>query len=158
MFRHHSMRSVTALLASLTIMSLAPHAVSAAEEHLMPPGSDPIAIYREAGINEGQERKILSMASAYEKEQDAKAHELINHIKKLKGLSLVPDLDEDAIIKEQTEINRLQGEMAMDKVHLLIIIRKVLNKDQRNRLVGLMQNRVAPDNLLQQNQPAPVSQ
>ncbi len=131
----------------------APYTV-AAEEHLSTSG-DPIAIYREAGIDEKQEKRILSAASQYEKSEGQMAHELIGHLKKLKALSLSPDLNESAIEQTQEEINKIQNNMAMEKIHLLFAIRKVLTKEQRVKLVGLMQNRAHGDNMIDTS-PAPA--
>lgn len=157
MFGYKGSQAFKQLLIWSTFLTVtaAPSAV-AAKEHLLSPGSDPIAIYREAGIDEAQERKILGMANAYEKAEDAKARQLIAHIKKLKTLSLSPELDEDTIIKTQEEINKLQGEMAMEKIHLLFVIRKSLTNEQKVRLVGLMQNRTAPDNMMQPGRSSPA--
>jgi Spy/CpxP family protein refolding chaperone len=112
------------------------------------PGPDPIAIYKEAGADEKQQEKILSLANQYEKEQDAKAHAVIENLKKLRALSLNPDLDEKHIFQAQSTINKLQSEMAMDKMRLLVSIRKILNSQQRVNLVSLMQTRMKPEKQL----------
>jgi Spy/CpxP family protein refolding chaperone len=104
-------------------------------------GEDPIGIYRQTGIDSAQEEKIRALAENYEKSEDDKAHKMIDNLNKLKALSLAPDLDEKLILDTQTTINKLQSEMALDKIHLLISIRKVLNKNQRIKLVSLLQSR-----------------
>ena len=105
----------------------------------LPQQGDPIALYKQAGIDEKQQQQILALANAYEGAEDKKAHEVIGYIKQLRALSLNPDLDEKAILQTQSNISKLEAEMAMDKMRLLIDIRRVLNHDQRKRLVELIQ-------------------
>jgi hypothetical protein len=105
------------------------------------PPDDPIALYRQTGIDSGQEDRIRALADAYEKSEDEKAHKLIGFLNRLKSLSMVPDLDEKDVLETQASINKLQSEMALDKMHLLINIRRVLNRNQRIKLVSLIQNR-----------------
>lgn len=101
--------------------------------------ADPIATYKEAGADAAQQEKILALASAYERKQEEKAHQVISQIKHLKALSLSPNLDEKTILQTQQGINKLQGEMATEKMRLLINIRKILSPQQRLRLVEILQ-------------------
>ncbi len=128
-------------LASLVQLVTAPNPVQAQAEsqNALTQTSDPISTYKEAGADAGQQQKIMTLANNYEKAQDEKAHELINELKHLKALSLSANLDEKTILQTQSGINKLQSEMAMDKMHLLINIRRILNQEQRNRLVEIMQ-------------------
>jgi hypothetical protein len=133
----------TLLAVSFSLINLlstaAPNMVQAEDVSSSQVPADPIALYKEAGIDEKQQEKVLALANQYEEAQDKKAHEMIAHLKNLRALSLVPDLDEKQILETQTDINKLQSEMALDRMHLLINIRKLLNHDQRVKLVQLMQ-------------------
>lgn len=125
---------------SINLLSAsAPSMVQAQDASSTQVPADPIALYKQSGIDEKQQEKILALANQYEEAQDKKAHEMIARLKNLRSLSLVPDLDEKQILETQTDINKLQAEMAMDRMHLLISIRKILNHDQRIKLVELMQ-------------------
>jgi hypothetical protein len=145
-------RNLKILLFQLTWFQLlwftcsAPLMVQAQEsQKLSGQSSDPIAIYKEAGVDPGQAKKILGLANAYESTQDKRAHELIAHLKHVRALSMSPSLDERSILETQMSINKLQNQMAMDKVHLLINIRRILNQTQRAKLVTLLHQRNQSD-------------
>ena len=130
---------------TISCLATAPLAVNAAD-HLQPPSTpDPIAIYREAGASDDQLKKILRLANEYEKTEDEKAHVIIAELKRMRSLSLSPDVDGKAVIETQTKINTLQSDMALDKVNLLIKIRAILNKEQRIKLVELLQKQRHPN-------------
>lgn len=146
-----SFGNATLLLCTLTslvqlVVTPNPVQAQADSQNALTQTSDPIATYKEAGADAGQQQKILTLANNYEKAQDEKAHELINELKHLKALSLSANLDEKTILQTQSGINKLQGEMAMDKMHLLINIRRILNQEQRNRLVKIMQRNARQTN------------
>jgi hypothetical protein len=124
------------------VLSLAPGAVQAQDSQTVPhPVQDPIAIYKQAGIDQEQEKKIMAIVNSYEKEEDAKAHAMIELLKRMRTMSMTADLDEKKIQETQSNINKIQSEMAMDKVHLLILIRRVLKENQRIKLVALLRQR-----------------
>jgi Spy/CpxP family protein refolding chaperone len=133
----------TLLAVSFSLINLlstaAPNMVLAQDASSSQMPADPISLYKEAGIDEKQQVKVLALANQYEETEDKKAHEMIAYLKNLRALSLVPDLDEKQILETQTDINKLQSEMALDRMHLLINIRRILNHDQRIKLVQLMQ-------------------
>jgi hypothetical protein len=132
-------RTALALLLAATTSVFSPVPMYA--QQALPPREDPIVLYREAGINGAQEKKIMALVNAYEKLADEKAHELIAHLNRLRALSNVADLDEKLVLQTQENINKLQNGMAMEKIHLLINIRRILNSEQKVRLVSLLQKR-----------------
>jgi Spy/CpxP family protein refolding chaperone len=107
---------------------------------------DPLAIYREAGINTDQETQIRGLAKQFEDANTAKLQSVMSQLQEMKTLSLKPEPDEDSVISKQEQINKLQGEMAMERIKLLLKIRHVLNAQQKQRLVELMQKNMAAQN------------
>jgi Spy/CpxP family protein refolding chaperone len=57
----------------------------------------------------------------------------------MRSLSLTPSPDEAAVMAKQAEINTAQAEIANERIKLLLKIRSALTKDQRQKLVDLMQ-------------------
>ncbi len=70
---------------------------------------------------------------------------MIEQLKRMRNMSLDVTLDEKKILETQSNINKLQSEMALDKVHLLIVIRRVLKPNQRIKLVALLRQRNQAD-------------
>lgn len=142
----HSKRSLLAAITICSAIAMAPYAVQAQIDTGADSSKDPIAIYKQTGIDKDQEKKILALAGEYEHVANEKAQALLDSIKRMRKLSMSPTLDERAIMSTQDAINKLQNGMAMDKVRLLISIRKVLNPEQRQRLIVLLQKqRHEPD-------------
>ncbi|MBX9695435.1 MAG: hypothetical protein K2Z81_23825, partial [Cyanobacteria bacterium] len=55
-----------------------------------PESNDPIYIYRQAGISQDQEGKILKMVQVFESQQKVKAKKVLDLYKELRGLQLQP--------------------------------------------------------------------
>lgn len=100
---------------------------------------DPVAIYREAGIDKEQERKIRKMAKDFEDLQRVRLKLVANLLREMKTLSLVVEPDEKQVMAKQDEINKAQAIMANERVKLLLKIRAILNIEQKQRLVELLQ-------------------
>lgn len=100
---------------------------------------DPIEIYKKAGITEQQEEKIRTLAVEFENGMAAKADQVLGLLHEMRQLSGMANLDEKRIINTQKEINRLQGEMSLERVQLLINIRRMLSAEQREKLVKQME-------------------
>lgn len=100
---------------------------------------DPVAIYREAGIDKEQERKIRKMAKDFEDLQRVRLKLVANLLREMKTLSLVVEPDEKQVMAKQDEINKAQATMANERVKLLLKIRAILNTEQKQRLVELLQ-------------------
>lgn len=100
---------------------------------------DPLAIYREAGIDKEQERKIRKMAKDFEDLQRVRLKLVANLLKEMKTLSLAVEPDEKQVLAKQDEINKAQATMAVERVKLLLKIRAILNLEQKQRLVQLLQ-------------------
>jgi Spy/CpxP family protein refolding chaperone len=102
---------------------------------------DPAAMYIQAGANPEQVETIRGLAKNYESKSSDQARDVIDLLRELHKCSLSPDLDEDKILATQEKINKLQNDMATEKMKLLIAIRKVLTPEQRKELVELMKKR-----------------
>ncbi len=99
---------------------------------------DPMAIYRQAGVNQEQETRIRQLAKDFEDQARVKAKRVAGLLAEMHDLSLQVDPDEKAVIGKQEEINALTGEMATDRIKLLLSIRKQLTEAQKQKLVGMM--------------------
>ncbi|MFN8657682.1 MAG: periplasmic heavy metal sensor [Candidatus Obscuribacterales bacterium] len=99
---------------------------------------DPIRIYVDAGANSGQEREMRRMVRDYELEARVKIGRSKNMLQRLHKLSLEPSPDEQTVIAMQEEINKLQGEIQLDRIRLMLRLRAILNEEQRARLAELM--------------------
>lgn len=155
---------------SLNLLSLSSAAVMAAEEAARPekgasekgnlekgnmithptlPGSeinrhDPLAIYREAGIDREQEKKIRVLAKEFEDGQKVRLELMANLLKEMRNLQMEPDPDEKKALAKQDEINKVQAEMGTERVKLVLKIRNVLSFDEKQRLVQNMRRATKP--------------
>lgn len=100
--------------------------------------SDPMAIYRQAGVSQEQEMRIRQLAKDFEDQARVKAKRMMGLMQEMHELSLNTDPDEAAVLAKQGEINAITGEMANDRIKLLLTIRKTLNEAQKQKLVGIM--------------------
>lgn len=101
-------------------------------------GNDPMAIYRQAGVSQEQEMRIRQLAKDFEDQARVKAKRMMGLIQEMHQLSLETDPDEKAVLGKQDEINSVTGEMATDRIKLLLTIRKQLTAEQKAKLVGMM--------------------
>ena len=111
----------------------------------VPPGTrlDPVRIYVEAGATPGQEREIRAMVRDYELLARVKIARTKNMLTRLHKMSLEITPDENTVIALQEEINKLQGEIALDRTRLMLKLRNILNEEQRTKLSELMQTQPA---------------
>ncbi|MCC7530163.1 MAG: periplasmic heavy metal sensor [Candidatus Melainabacteria bacterium] len=100
--------------------------------------SDPMAIYRQAGVSQEQEMRIRQLAKDFEDQARVKAKRMMGLIQEMHQLSLEVDPDEKAVLGKQDEINQVTAEMANDRIKLLLSIRKQLTEAQKQKLVGMM--------------------
>jgi Spy/CpxP family protein refolding chaperone len=100
---------------------------------------DALAIYREAGINQDQENQIREYVKGFETANSARVEKIRSLLGEMRSLSLTPSPDEAAVMAKQAEINTAQAEIANERIKLLLKIRSALTKDQRQKLVDLMQ-------------------
>lgn len=100
--------------------------------------TDPMAIYRQAGVSQEQEARIRQLAKDFEDQARVKAKRMMGLIQEMHQLSLETDPDEKAVLAKQDEINGVTGEMASDRIKLLLTIRKQLTAEQKAKLVGMM--------------------
>jgi|AGTN01.1.fsa_nt_gi hypothetical protein len=102
------------------------------------PPQDPVAIYKQAGVNEEQEGEIRRLAKSFEDGQRVRLKTLVGLIKGMSDLQLQSTPNEDEVLAKQDEINKLSNEMATERVKLLLKVRKVLKPEQRDKLVALI--------------------
>lgn len=102
---------------------------------------DQLAIYKESGISGEQESRIRSLVKAFEDKAKVQNKLLTNLWEEMRQLSLHAELNETAIVEKQIEINKVQSDMGLDRIKLLIKIRNVLSHDQKERLVRLTAKR-----------------
>ncbi len=100
--------------------------------------SDPMTIYRQAGVSQEQEMRIRQLAKDFEDQARVKAKRMMGLIQEMHQLSLELDPDEKAVLAKQDEINSVTAEMANDRIKLLLSIRKQLTEAQKQKLVGMM--------------------
>lgn len=106
-------------------------------------GRDPLAIYREAGINTDQENQIKELANQFEQANSTRLKTVMTELQEMKDLSLKAEPDEQAVLAKQEEISKLQSEMGLERIKLLLKIRHVLNAEQKQRLVEIMRKNMS---------------
>jgi Spy/CpxP family protein refolding chaperone len=99
---------------------------------------DPLAAYKAVGINKEQEAKLQTLIGDFRKLAVAKSQEMDGMMRDMRGLSIKPDPDEAAVVAKQTQLNKLNSDMAIEQVKLIVRMRKVLTPDQKKKLVALM--------------------
>lgn len=130
------------LLSVAGYILLAPYMAQAKESNEPNTCNDPIAIYRQAGINKEQEGKIRELAKKFEEETSIRAQMMINYMRQIREMSLATDPDEKKVLTSQEEINKLQAQVSTDRIRLLLKIRSILTAEQKGKLVALMQQPV----------------
>jgi Spy/CpxP family protein refolding chaperone len=100
---------------------------------------DPLSIYREAGVSTEQENQIRDLVKGFEADTTSRIDSLRKLLKEMRDLSLTPSPDEAAVLAKQDEINKTQNEIASGRIKLLLKIRSMLSKEQKQKLVDLMQ-------------------
>lgn len=134
-----SLRDFGKTLATLfTVILVAPSAVQAQGGPTTAGGNDPMTIYRQAGVSSEQESRIRQLAKDFEDQARVKAKMMMQLIQEMHQLSLELDPDEKSVVDKQTQINQVTAEMANERVKLLLSIRKVLNTEQKQKLVAIM--------------------
>lgn len=98
---------------------------------------DPLASYRAVGIDKEQESKLLGIAKEFESEMMAKTNHLIALMKDMHALSLQPDPEQNTVLAKQDEINKVNGDIAIARVKLVMRMRGVLTPEQRKKFIQL---------------------
>jgi len=106
---------------------------------------DPLSIYREAGVSTDQENQIRTMVKSFEEETTSHIEKLRGMLKEMRDLSLQPAPDEAAVLAKQDQINQTQNQIATGRIKLLLKIRAMLSKEQKQKLVDLMQHSPNPN-------------
>jgi len=97
--------------------------------------SDPLAMYKAVGADEGQLGQIRSAVKTFEDESRARAQQMFALMKEMRGLSQQADPDESTVLSKQTDINKISSDQAMARTKLMLAVRKVLRPDQKAKLV-----------------------
>ena len=105
---------------------------------------DPLAVYRQTGINQDQEKKIDTAMQQFRKLLVEKSHVMMGLMQDMRTLSLNPDPDEKAMNSKQDEINKLNNFMANERLKLMLSIRHIMTHEQRQKLVQQMQEKGGP--------------
>lgn len=100
--------------------------------------ADPLALYKSAGINSEQEGSIRKLMKEFESAHRVRLKSLFGLIKKMRGLQLQANPKEEEVLELQDEINQSSGEIATERIKLMLKIRKLLNPGQRQKLVELV--------------------
>ncbi len=140
--RMRNIRGYITLIFCLCASSLIPPAVlsqGAGES------SDPVAIYKEAGISAEQESAIRKLAQNYDQENAVKLESLAQMLQDLRDMAYQKTLNESGMLAKQEEINKLQSDMAMQRIKLVIKIRGLLTPAQNEKLVTALQSRMHND-------------
>ena len=130
------------LLAAIAIFVSTPQAVLAQNGSHAADANDPVAVYKEAGIDAQQESTIRKMAQDYDQESAVKIKALASLLQELKTLAYKPVLDGKALLAKQDQVNKLESEMGMDRIQLVIKTRSILTPGQNQKLATILQNRV----------------
>lgn len=101
---------------------------------------DPLAIYREAGIDKEQEKKIRQLAKEFEDGQRVRLALMANLLKDMRNLQMQPDPNEKTALAKQDEINKVQAEMGTERTKLVLKIRNILDFEQKQRLIENMRH------------------
>lgn len=131
------------------VFGLALDPASAADPVILPAGTevarakDPLAVYKEAGIDLEQERKIRKFAKEFEDQQRVRLKLMANLLKEMRQLELLPDPDEKKALDKQVEINKVQNDISIERIKLLLRIRNVMTFEQKERLVSLIQKNLS---------------
>lgn len=138
-----------ALMAVVPVVSAQPISdapiAATADTPRIPAGSalgrntDPLKLYREAGIDKEQEYKIRKLAKTFEEQQRVRIGLLGSLLKDMRKLELQADPDEKKALAKQDEINKIQAEIGTERIKLLLAIRNVLTFEQKERLVQNIQ-------------------
>jgi Spy/CpxP family protein refolding chaperone len=105
--------------------------------------NDPVAIYKQAaGINAQQESTIRKYAQEYDQENTVKLQSLSQMLQELRDMAYQKALNESGMLAKQEEINKLQSDMALQRIKLVIKIRNLLSPEQNEKLVTALQSRM----------------
>jgi Spy/CpxP family protein refolding chaperone len=102
------------------------------------PQHDPAALYLQVGADNNTVQKVRQLAADFEATIRPKYEGIMTQMREMQRLSLEPNLDEAKILATQEAINRATGDMATERIKLLINQRKLLSPEQRAKFVELL--------------------
>ena len=101
--------------------------------------SDPMAIYRAAGVSLVEERKIRQLAQEFESMQRVRLKLLSNLLEEMRQFELQTEPDAKTVLAKQDEINKLSDLMATDRTKLILDIRDAMSHAEKQNLVETLQ-------------------
>lgn len=106
-------------------------------------GSQKKGLGRKAKLNlsEDQKEKMLSIKNKYKGEMEPKIAELKEHKRSINDLLTRETIDKEAILKEQSKINAIIGDIASARLAYRIEANENLNPEQRATLRKLSEER-----------------
>jgi Spy/CpxP family protein refolding chaperone len=125
----------------LTVALTAPAACLAQGEPAGAKQGDPLAMYRAAGIDHDQEQKLGALTKEFEQVMIPKTKSLLALVHEMRELSLQPDPDQDAVLAKQEEINKLNGELSLDRMRFALKMRNVLSPEQKEKFAEIVKQR-----------------
>lgn len=102
------------------------------------PRNDRLGMFRAAGINKEQEAQLMSLTKEYENALLPKTRDLITAMREMHSLSLQPDPDPKVVLAKQDDINKINGELSLDRVKFAMKMRAILTPEQKQKYVELM--------------------
>ena len=139
-----SCRMVLAL--SVAAFTLCPAAFAQPGGEQAKANSDPLALYKNAGIDSEQEGEIRKLMKEFESAHRVRLKSLFGMIKQMRNLQLQPNPNEEQVLELQEEINKASGVIATERIKLMLKIRKLLSPMQRQRLVKLVRVKAGVEN------------
>lgn len=110
-----------------------------------PKKQDPLHIYKLAGIDNEQEEAIKKLVTAFESKAHQDAIELLKLIDEMREFSTIPDPKPKDVMAKQAQINKLHASMSNNRIKLMLDIRKVMRKEQKEELVKILkQHKMQP--------------
>ena len=100
---------------------------------------DPLAIYKATGISKEQEAKLNDMAKSFQDSLAAKAKTMAECLSDMRKYSLQPEPDRAAVLAKQGEINKINSDVASQRISLMLDMRAVLTPEQKAKFVQLLQ-------------------
>lgn len=104
--------------------------------------TDPVAIYKQAGINAEQESSIRKLAQDYDQADGVRMKTLGGLLQELRTMAYQSVLDGEAMLAKQDQINKLQSEMSMQRIKLVIKVRSILTPAQNEKLATILQKHI----------------
>lgn len=122
------------ILTAVSVVALsAPQMVLAQQS-----GTDPLALYKEAGANEEQQKKISAAAKEFQDLAQGAKKRLDGIQQRMDALQMTPLPDEKAVLENQEQLNKLIGELNIARAKMMVKARAILTPEQREKVVEII--------------------